>query len=131
MATVLEPRRQAADKRFVLYGVDWTVYDAIVTALGDRPTRITFDGENLEFMSPSLIHEWYAGLIARFLEALAFELDLAIFSGGSTRFSRRDVERGLEPDKCFWIQNEPTVRGKRELDLQSDPPPDLAIEIEV
>ena len=131
MATVLEPRRQAPDERFVLWGVDWEVYDAIATALADRPTRITFDGENLEFMSPSRIHEWYADLIARFFEALTFELDIPISSGGSMTFRRRDLRRGLEPDKCYWIQNESAVRGKRELDLRIDPPPDLAIEIEV
>ena len=131
MATVLEPLRQAPDRRFVLYGVDWNTYDAIVTALADRQTRITFDGENLEFMSPSHSHEWYGGLIGRMLEALGFEFGIPISGGGSTTFRRRDVERGLEPDECYWIQNEPSVRGKRELDLRVDPPPDLAIEIEV
>src|SRR4029077_7401077 len=99
--------------------------------LGDRPTRLTFDGENLELMSPSPIHEWYASQMGRLLEALAFELGMPFRSGGSTTFKRRAIERGLEPDKCFWILSEPAVRGKMELDLLLDHPPDLAIEIDV
>src|SRR5579864_8638649 len=132
MATVLEPSRLAqTDQRYVLYGIDWETYDAISRALGNRPTRLTFDGENLEFMSPSPIHEWYANLIGRMLEALALELGMPIRSGGSTTFKRRSVERGLEPDKCFWVQSEPAVRGKMEIDLLLDHPPDLAIEVEI
>lgn len=131
MATFIEPQRQSPDERFVLHGVDWNVYEAIATALGDRSTRLTFDGENLEFMRPSRIHEWYGNLVGRMLEAIGFEFGIPICGGGSTTFRRRDVARGLEPDECYWIQNEPAVRGKRELDLRVDPPPDLAIEIDV
>src|SRR5580704_17023526 len=106
MATVLEsPRKAQADNRFVIYGVDWDTYDAISRALGDHRTRLTFDGKNLEFMSPSPIREWSANLFGRMLEALALELKMPIRSGGSTTFKRSSVERGLEPDKCFWIQS--------------------------
>jgi Uma2 family endonuclease len=51
--------------------------------------------------------------------------------GGSTTFKRRKKKRGLEPDKCYWIANEAKVRGKKRIDLRSDPPPDLAIEVDV
>jgi Uma2 family endonuclease len=37
----------------------------------------------------------------------------------------------LEPDECFYIQNQALVRGKRSIDLNEDPPPDLVIEVEV
>src|SRR5579871_3291405 len=87
MASVLEkPNQSQGDERFVLRGVNWETYEAILQALGDRPTRLTFDGENLELMSPSPIHEWYASQIARLLETLAFELGMPIRSGGSTTF---------------------------------------------
>jgi Uma2 family endonuclease len=132
MATVLEPAQQIdADLRFVLRGVDWNVYEGMLRALGDHPTRITFDGENLEFMSPSPIHEWYGNVFGRLLEGLALDLGLPIRGGGSTTFKRRIVERGLEPDESFWIQSEPAVRGKMQIDLLVDHPPDLAIEIDI
>jgi Uma2 family endonuclease len=132
MATVLEsPRKAQADNRFVIYGVDWETYDKISCALGDHRTRLTFDGENLELMSPSPIHEWSANLLGRMLEALALEIDMPIRGGGSTTFKRSSIERGLEPDECFWIQSESAVRGKMELDFLLDHPPDLAFEVDI
>jgi Uma2 family endonuclease len=41
------------------------------------------------------------------------------------------VMGGIEPDQCFYIEHEPQIRGKRRLDLKNDPPPDLALEIDV
>ncbi len=41
------------------------------------------------------------------------------------------MEQGIEPDNCFYIQNEAKVRGKNRLDLTIDPPPDLVLEIDV
>lgn len=38
---------------------------------------------------------------------------------------------GLESDNCFYFQNEATVRGRLDLDLRQDPPPDLALEIDI
>jgi len=38
---------------------------------------------------------------------------------------------GKEADECFYIKNEAAVRGKLKIDLTVDPPPDLAIEIDV
>ena len=37
----------------------------------------------------------------------------------------------LMAGECQYIQTEPTVRGRQELDLETDPPPDLAIEIDI
>jgi Uma2 family endonuclease len=132
MATVLEsPRVAQSDHRFVIHGVDWHTYDAISRALCDHKTRLTFDGKNLEFTSPSSIHEWSANVFGRLLEALALELDMPIRGGGSTTFKRSSVERGLEPDECHWIQSEAAVRGKMELDFLLDHPPDLAFEVDI
>ena len=132
MATVLEPAQQVRTaERFVLRGVDWNVYEGILRALGDHRTRVTFDGRNIELMSPLSIHEFYIRMFDRLLAMLASEVRLPLRNGGSTTFRREDVERGLEPDSCFWIQSDLVIRGKRELDLTVDPVPDLAIEIEI
>jgi len=65
------------------------------------------------------------------VEALTEELEIDIAGYGSMTFRREDLERGLEPDDCYWIANEPLVRGRLVLDLATDPPPDLALEIEI
>lgn len=50
---------------------------------------------------------------------------------GSTTFKRQDIAKGVEPDQCFYIENYAVMIGKRRLDLSADPPPDLAIEVDV
>ena len=132
MATVLEPEKHVrAEERFVLRGVDWNVYDGIVRALGDHPTRVTYDGRNLEFMSPLPVHEFYTRMFDRLLVLLASKLRLPMRTGGSMTFRREEIARGLEPDNCYWIQSEAAIRGKLEINPAVDPPPDLAIEIEI
>ena len=132
MATVLAAAPSAqTEERFVLRGVDWNVYEGIRQALGDHPTRLTFDGRNLELMSPSPLHESYSYLFGRVLDTLTLELRIQIRGGRSMTFRRPELKRGLEPDNCYWIQNEPAVRGKPDIDLATDPPPDLAVEIDI
>ena len=42
-----------------------------------------------------------------------------------------ELDRGVEPDESFYLTNEPLVRDKEEIDLRSDPPPDLMLEIDI
>ena len=120
-----------AEQGFVLGGMDWELYEALLERIGDRHVFVTYDRGSLEIMSPSREHEVYARLIGRFIAVLALELDIPIASGGMTTFRRKDLDRGLEPDDCYWIQNEARIRGKKRVDLSRDPPPDLAIEVEI
>src|SRR5437762_1207843 len=118
-------------QRFVFRGVDWRSYRAILDAAGERRLRAAYDGWSLEIMTTSRIHDKFSRLIGRLIVTLTEELGLPIDSAGSTTLDRADVERGIEPDECFYLKNEPLIRGKREIDLTVDPPPDLAIEIDV
>jgi len=129
-ATEIPPVLQA-DDRLVLRHLDWNTYDTIRRALENHPARLAYDGKDLELMSPSPIHESYSNLFGRLLSALALERDIEMRGGRSMTFRREDVQRGLEPDDCYWIQNELAVRGKQDIDLSVDPPPDLAIEIDI
>jgi Uma2 family endonuclease len=128
MATANLPASQS----LVLGDVDWQTYTRLLRIFaGRRSPRLTYDRGVLEFMSPSFEHEIDADLLGRFVVVLTEELGLPIQAGGSTTLRRRRRRRGLEPDRCWWIANEPRVRGKRQIDLRVDPPPDLAIEVDV
>jgi Uma2 family endonuclease len=59
------------------------------------------------------------------VEELAAEMNINIDSLGSTTFRRGDIDRGFEPDSCFYVQNAPLVSGKKRIDLAVDPPPDF------
>ena len=83
-------------------------------------------------MTPSFEHERLNRLLADIAQALAFGKDLAIEPAGSTDFSREDMERGFQPDSCFYLGDKvAAIKGKKRLDISIDPPPDLVIEIDV
>ena len=116
----------------LLRDVAWSTYEALLTDVGAHGgVRLTYDRGDLEIRSPSHEHEYAKTLIGRMVETLTETLGIPMRSGGSTTFRSELLTRGLEPDECYWIANEAALRGKRELDLAVDPPPDLAIEVEV
>jgi len=119
-------------QRLVLFGVPWSTYERLLRAFAERPgIRLTYDRGTLELMTLSHEHENRGHLLGRLVVALTEELSLPLKGGGSTTFRRRKRQRGLEPDECYWIAREAQVRGKTEIDLRRDPPPDLALEIDV
>ncbi|HUG90439.1 MAG TPA: Uma2 family endonuclease, partial [Planctomycetaceae bacterium] len=91
----------------------------------------TFDGETIEFMTKSALHEWFKELLGRLIPIIALEWNIPIRSGGEMTFRRRRANRGLEPDQCYWIAREREMRGRRTYDPDADPHPDLAVEIDV
>src|SRR5205809_1064345 len=107
-----------------LAGVSWSAYRAQGEHLGERPLRLTYDHGRLEIMVLSCEHEGLKKILARLLEIVAEETGIELFSGGSMTFQSEDLDRGLEPDECYWIQHEAQVRGRTQLDLATDPPPD-------
>src|SRR5713101_9317303 len=123
--------KKSQEERFILDAVSWRSYEHLLRAFDGRRIRITYDRGRLEIMTLSFRHERLKHFLGLLIITLALEVGQAIAGGGSMTFKQRRKKRGLEPDECFWIQNEQLVRGKEEFDWESDPPPDLAWEIEV
>ena len=121
-----------AEQRTVLHNISWQTFEALLKETGeDRGSRFAYDCGTLEIMTPLFEHENPKIQFDRFIVALAEELEIEIKSAGSTTLKRKIKNRGIEPDNCYYIQNEPAVRGRQELDLETDPPPDLAVEIDI
>ena len=115
----------------VLDGVSWQEFEAILEDLGEsRGSRVAYDRGKLEIMTPLPEHEVNKEYISDFVKILLEELDIEFCPLGSTTFKNQSMFKGIEPDSCFYIQNEATVRGKDRLDL-TVPPPDLALEIDI
>ncbi|WP_414527131.1 Uma2 family endonuclease [Nodularia chucula] len=118
--------------RVVLYNISWQQFENLLQDLGEsRAARIAYDCGILEIMTPLPEHEYYKKTLSIAIEDIALELDLKYESYGSTTWKQQSRMAGLEPDDCFYFQNEAAIRGKLDLDLNQDPPPDLALEIDV
>ena len=124
-------KRSESNGGVLLRNIPWATYEAMVEDPANRHVRMTYDRGSLELMSPLSPHETLLVYFRRMIEALAFELGIPIKGLGATTLKREDVERGLEPDASFYFANERRIRGKKRLDLTIDPPPDLAIEIDI
>lgn len=126
-------RERSSANRFETW-TDWSGYVRFLDAVGDRPVRVTYDRGKLELMTPSAKHESAKKFLAYLLEQLMAVREVDFLPLGSMTFKREDLDRGLEPDECYWIENYSAVGpvGRdREFDARTDPPPDLVIEVEV
>jgi Uma2 family endonuclease len=118
------------ESRVLLRGVAWETYERLRDEPRNHGLRLTYADGDLEVMAPSHRHERWHVLLGRAVEAMTEELGIPIHGGGATTFRSRRRKIGLEPDECWWVQNEARVRGREEIDLEVDPPPDLVIEAE-
>jgi Uma2 family endonuclease len=120
------------EERTFLQNISWKLYENLLAEIGDDgKARLSYYQGNLEFMTPLPVHENYNRQIDRIIIVIAEELDLNHNVFGSMTIKRPDLEAGKEPDSCYYFANELAVRGKTKLDFTQDPPPDLAVEIDI
>jgi Uma2 family endonuclease len=132
MSTVMSPPVQVGEQRVVISNVSWETYEGLLAALSDSSApRLTYDHGMLEIMSPLRKHEKPNRVLATVVQLVAEEWGVEGEDLGSTTFRRRELKQGVEPDSCFYLQNVERIRGEEEIDLAVDPPPDLAIEVEI
>lgn len=120
-----------AENRVLLTSVSWATFEALLAETDQRGSRFAYDRGSLEIMSPSRKHERLKKRIGRIIELVTEELGIPISSEGSLTLKHEMRLRGVEPDECYYLANEALVREKEEIDLALDPPPDLAIEVQI
>jgi Uma2 family endonuclease len=119
-------------QRVLLRNVSWDEFETILEELGEkRAARVAYNRGMLEIMTPLPEHERSKVFITNFVEILLEEFDIEFLPLGSTTFKNQVMSQGVEPDNCFYIQNEALIRGKNRIDLNIEPPPDLVLEIDV
>jgi Uma2 family endonuclease len=121
----------SAERRIVLSCVSWELYEALRENEENWHVRMAYDQGRLELMSPSPGHEVITKLIARMIETFTEEMGIETRSLRSTTWKRRELGKGCEADECYYILNHHRVRGRLDVDLTVDPPPDLVVETEV
>ena len=127
MSTVASP----AERLVVLHGVSWETYERLLAEHNEASgTRFTYSEGELEIMVLSARHEQPNRILAQLVEVLAEEFGLDLCPLGSTTFKREALLKGFEPDSAFYIARATTLQNT-EIDAAVDPPPDLAIEVDV
>ncbi|NLX95246.1 MAG: Uma2 family endonuclease [Rhodopirellula sp.] len=119
------------ESRVVLNNVRWQTFEALLAETESAGSRFTYDEGDLEIMSPSAEHELIKRRLGRMIETMTMELEIPIASLGSTTFKAEMKRKGIEPDECYYVANQPRVQGRMEIDLAEDPPPDLVIEVDI
>lgn len=128
----LQQLRVLPGQRVVLEQVSWEALADMLEELGEhRGTRLAYSQGTVEIVSPLPEYERAKVIISGLVKILLDELDMSWESLGSSTLRREDMAAGIEPDDCFYIQHHAQVIGRERLDLTVDPPPDLALEVDV
>jgi Uma2 family endonuclease len=136
MSTRVARYREALDRldqgaSLVIQDVSWEDYEELLEKLDDRPgLRVTYDNGRLEVVSLLPEHEKCKCFIEQMVGTLRDELDLNVEALGSTTWKKKLERKGAEPDACYYVANAEQIIGKSTIDLTTDPPPDLAVEID-
>jgi Uma2 family endonuclease len=130
MTATLTPEQ--VTHKVILDNITWETYQRLMEERGECPKpRYAYDRGRLEIKVTSYEHENLKHLVGTLVELLAGELEMDIEAAASTTFQREDLAQGFEPDASFYIQQAGRIRGKKQIDLHTDPPPELVIEIDI
>ena len=125
------PHPQDSAQHFVFEDASWGFYEKTLKELGGRHVRVTYDRGRMEIMSPLPEHEDASKFIGRLIEMLTFVRKTKVKSLGSTTFKRKSKAKGVEPDQCYYFRDEAKLRGRKRIDLRTDPPPELVVEVDI
>lgn len=115
-----------------LEGVSWDEYEQLLEELVEwRGMRVSYDHGRVEIMSPTFEHENYIGFFSRLGQVLSEELDIVIEAVGATTYKQEQLLQGSEGDQSFYVRNASAIIGKRRIDLDVDPPPDVVVEVDI
>ena len=128
MATVIQP----VDQPVLMDGVSWETYEALLADGGDgRQTRMAYDQGVLEIVTPSFEHELFRDVVSGVAEEILDTRGQDYLRSGSVTLKQVELARGFEADASFYVTHVAQVRGLSQIDLHSDPPPDLVVEVDV
>jgi Uma2 family endonuclease len=119
-------------QQMLLKDISWQQLEKILEEMGEkRAARISYSDGWLEIMVPLPEHEKDKEIFGELVRILLDKLEIDFEPFGSTTLKNERMRQAVEPDTSFYIQNQAAVIGKNRIDLNIDPPPDLAIEIDI
>lgn len=129
---VAAQRVVSAEQRILLQNIRWETYESLLADDPERSgPRLTYDQGVLELMSPGPEHESVNRTISRVVWTVALELGIEIQDVGGMTYKRATLGRGFQPDSSYYLRSADNKIRARDIDPETDPPPDLVIEIDI
>jgi Uma2 family endonuclease len=120
------------DASVTFHDVSWDEYEELLEQVGEaRGLRVSYDSGSLHVMTISAEHEKYSEFIKSLIAGLRLRLQINILAFGSATMRKPRRSAGHEPDASFYVQTAPLIGNKIQLDFETDPPPDIVVEIDV
>lgn len=124
--------RMPANTVVTFHDVSWQEYEALLKRVGERSgRRISYNEGTMQVLTLSTEHETYNRALNNLISHLNFKLRIGIAFFGSATIKKKRRQKGKEPDSCFYVQTAPALGNRIKLDFEKDPPPDVAIEIDI
>lgn len=124
--------RLTPEATLTLHGVTWETYEELLESVGEAPAlRISYNEGVMQIMTVSFEHEYFAEVIERLVDRLSMILRVKIIFFGRATMKRQKKLKGSEPDACFYVQSAAVIGNRFRLNLDSDPPPDIVVEIDI
>jgi Uma2 family endonuclease len=132
MSATLTAQTTGHEQSLVLPAVTWRQYETLLQAFPEQAgLRIYFLDGRLTLLSPSYRHDLFAEYCADIVKAVARGLGVVLEQAGQTTYRREENAGGVEGDKPFYLgEHAERMIGATEIDLTTQPPPDLVIEVE-
>ena len=135
MATDVRPARARPATGTVLKGIAWETYLELRDNEENNHVRMSYLDGTLLLMSPQHIHDSSGWWIALIIDMVTWVHRIPRHGTATTTLRRKAPGprkgTGKEPDLGFYFRdNEPRIRNKEDIDLEIDPPPDLAVEVD-
>lgn len=124
--------RMTPETTLTLRGVSWQTYEDLLEAVGEAPAlRISFNEGVLQIMTVSFEHEYFSEVLDQLVGRLSQIARIKILFFGRATMKAQKKMKGSEPDACFYVQSAPLIGNRFRLDLNSDPAPDIVVEVDI
>jgi Uma2 family endonuclease len=132
-ATLTAPQIAEDEQRVVLHAISWRQYETVLQAFPEQAgLRVWYIDGRLTLLSPSHRHDRSEKALGLLVIALANACGIEWEPAGHTTYRMEGLGSGVEGDETFYFRaNAERMRGAQDVDLTTQPPPDLAIEVEV
>ncbi|MEO0535652.1 MAG: Uma2 family endonuclease [Cyanobacteria bacterium P01_A01_bin.123] len=127
----IAPIKSLPDGSVATIPMSWLEYAQLMTARGNQSIpRLKYANGQLSLKMPTFEHGQLDAIVADLIVAILNQ-QLRDYIRTTPVTLQIPEQAGIEPDHCFWLNHWQAVNGKRRIDLATDPPPDIAVEVDV